>query len=117
MLGADKGGLGKNKSLAIMEEYLSNLEIDIEIYEYSPKAFDDVYLELRNWLLSEDIARLSQITKIRTNYLEKVIQAMSEGEIHQVNQLVKVKGVGVSTIEKLFACKQGLSGNCQDPLF
>jgi len=117
LLGADKGGIDKNISLSIMKEYLSHLNIDIEIYEYDPNVFDDIYLELRDWILSQDISELSNYSEIKVNYLEKIINAMQQNNIYQVNQLANVKGIGIATIEKLFALKNNKTKPIQVTLF
>ena len=45
---------------------------------------------------------MSDITKIRRNYIEKAIEAIKSGKIKQLNQLGSVEGIGIKTLEKLF---------------
>jgi len=103
MLGADKGGIPEADSLHIMQTKLEGLPIDIEIYKYDPKAKDDLYDETKSWLLSHSIEEISEMSKLRKNYVAKVVEAMQEDNIMQLNQLAKVNGVGIKTLEKVFA--------------
>ncbi len=102
MLGADKGGIPQEESLSIIKRYLEPLDIEAEVYRYSPSAKDDLYQATKTWLLSQDIEYISQSTKLRKDYVEKVLNAMQSQDIHQLNQLGKIKGIGIKTLEKLF---------------
>ena len=106
MLGADKGGMKMETSLNLMKQYLDPLPIDIELYQYDDLASDDLYDKLSNFLLSNDIADLCEITKIKKNYVEKAIEAVKTNKIKQLNQLGKVEGIGIKTLEKLFIAAQ-----------
>ena len=106
MLGTDKGGMEIETSLNLMKKYLDPLPIEIEIYQYDPLASDDLYDKLSDFLQSNDIDYLSDITKIRKNYVEKAIEAVKTNKIKQLNQLGKVEGIGIKTLEKLFIAAQ-----------
>lgn len=106
LLGADKGRLNKDESLRIMKSYLSNLSISIEIYQYDPHAQDDLYRHIHDWLLRQDIENISSLTQLRKDNILKVLDAMKRSEIVQLNQLGQVKGLGVKTLEKIFAAAQ-----------
>lgn len=106
LLGADKGGLAQEESLSIIRKYLEPLDIDIEIYRYSATANDDLYNKTKIWLLSQDIEYISQSTKLRKDYVVKVLNAMQTPEIHQLNQLGKINGIGIKTLEKVFQFAQ-----------
>jgi len=106
LLGADKGGLNPDVSLEIMKSYLHPIAIDIEIYQYDPKSHDDLYCQIRDWLLRQDLDQISSITRIRKDYVLRVMDAMKSPYIMQLNQLGRVKGIGVKTLEKLFATAQ-----------
>lgn len=107
LLGADRGGLDPDESLIIMKSYLDQLTIEIEIYRYDPKASDDLYIKLRTWMLNNDIEEISRLTKLRNDYVIKVVESMNRPDILQLNQLGRIKGIGIKTIEKLFrtACE------------
>lgn len=111
LLGADKGGIPLEESRRIMEDYLHKAHINIEIYQYDAKAKDDLYEKTKDWLLLQNIDQISATTKLRKDYIKKVIEAMqsSNGDIVQLNQLARVKGIGIKTLEKIFNLAQSSS--------
>jgi len=102
LLGADKGGIPQEESLKIMTTYLDKADLDIEIYRYDAGATDDLYEKTKEWLISQDIDRISKDTKLRKDYVEKVINSMQLPDVVQLNQLARVKGIGIKTLEKIF---------------
>lgn len=102
LLGADKGGICANESIAIMQSYLDKVDIDIEIYKYDPNAKDDLYDNIKKIVLSKDVDEISKATKIGKSYVVKVVDAMQRSDISQLNQLARVKGIGIKTLAKLF---------------
>jgi len=117
LLGADKGGIPKDISLSIMMEYLSDLPIDIEIYEYDSKIADQFYIELQNWLINADLEILSQNSGIREKYLNTIKQSMEQGEVHQVSQILNIKGIGLTTLERLLNYRETETNLSQTSLF
>ena len=117
LLGADKGGLPKEVSLSIMKEFLSNLPIDIEIYEYDPKIADPFYTELQNWLINADLETLSQNSGIREKYLNTIKQSMEQGEVNQVSQILNIKGIGLATLQRLLNYRETETNLPQTSLF
>jgi O-acetyl-ADP-ribose deacetylase (regulator of RNase III) len=103
LLGAQNGGLDKKISLSLMKSYLKDLDIDIEIYEYDPFVYDELYLKLREYISGVSPKILSEVSGLKLNQAEKVIKALEVEDIFQINQLLKVKGLGVPSIEKLYA--------------
>ncbi|MEK5753149.1 macro domain-containing protein [Acinetobacter variabilis] len=109
LLGASHGGFTPEKSLEIMKYHLGEIDLDIEIYNYDPKANDDLYDEVKSFLLSHesDIDQLSKETKIQKQYLETLLEGIKfNSSICQVNQLISLKGIGPVTLEKIFAYKK-----------
>ncbi len=102
LLGTDKGGIPQEESLSIMKSYLDNIDLDIEIYRYDKKAKDDLYDKTKTLILSQDILQISNATKLRKDYVEKVIEGMKRPDIFQLNQLARIKGIGIKTLEKVF---------------
>lgn len=102
LLGADKGKIDSETSLSIINFYLKNIDIETEIYIYNPSAEDDLYGEFKKFLASQSIKILSESINIKTHYLEKIISSIERDEVKQINQLLKTKGVGVKTLEKIF---------------
>jgi O-acetyl-ADP-ribose deacetylase (regulator of RNase III) len=103
LLGADKGGIDPGESLSIMKSYLYPLTIDIEVYRYDDQAPDDLYSKFRDWLLCQDVSTISNVTRLKKTYVRKLIEAIKRPEIVQLNQLGRVKGIGIRTLEKVFA--------------
>jgi O-acetyl-ADP-ribose deacetylase (regulator of RNase III) len=106
LLGADKGGIHHEESLEIMLEYLENVPIDIEIYRYDKMAKDDLYDKTKDWLLSQDLEHVASLSKLRKNYILKVIEAMHSPNVVQLNQLALIDGIGIKTLEKIFILAQ-----------
>lgn len=103
LLGADKGGLDKEVSIGIMRRHLEGLEdLEVEIYEYSRKAHDDLYLELQKVLLNTPIGELVRQTGVSKGRLETIRAAMETGNVYQISQLGLLRGIGPDTLEKLF---------------
>lgn len=102
LLGADKGGIPQEESLNIMKSYLDKIDLDIEIYKYDPRAKDDLYDITKNRILSQDLIKIADATKLRKDYVEKIVSALGHPEIVQLNQLARVKGIGIKTLEKIF---------------
>ena len=99
----DKGGIPQEDSLSIMRSYLDNIDIEVEIYRYDPKAKDDLFDKTKNFILSQDLLQISKETKLRKDYVEKVITGMKRPDIYQLNQLARIEGIGIKTLEKVFS--------------
>lgn len=106
LLGADKGGIPQDISLSIMKGYLENLDIAVEIYKYFPGTEDDLYKKTKSWLLSQEVDYISKSTGLRKDYVIKVLDAMQSSDIYQLNQIGRVQGVGIKTLEKIFSFAQ-----------
>ena len=119
LLGSDKGGIPQEESLKIMTSYLDKVDVNvnIEIYRYSATAEDDLYRRTKEWLLLQDIDSISRSTKLRKDYVVMVIDAMQSSDIFQLNQLAKVKGIGIKTLEKLFNLAQATLNCDTSPKF
>lgn len=102
LLGADRGGIDRSVSESIMLEHLEGLPIAIEIYRYDPSASDDAYEGFKTWLTSNDFDHVSTSAGIRKPQLRALVEAVSDPNICQLNQLLGCKGVGLSTLEKVF---------------
>lgn len=102
LLGADKGGIPHQQSLSVMIDYLEKLDLDVEVYKYDPRAKDDLFDKTKEWLLSQDVNAISREAKLRKDYVVKVIDAMDSPNIMQLNQLARVNGIGIKTLEKIF---------------
>lgn len=102
LLGSDKGGIPQEESLNIMAGYLKDLDLDVEIYRYDPSAKDDLYEKTKKWLLAQNPEGITEATKLRSDYVAKVLDALQSPKIVQLNQLARVPGIGIKTLEKIF---------------
>lgn len=102
-LGAQHGGFDTSTSIDLMKSYLSECTIPVEIYRYSPMASDDLYSEFKFSFMNTSSAQLKKQSSLKSNHIKLILSAMENPEIHQLNQLAKVDGIGVKTLEKAFA--------------
>jgi len=102
LLGADKGGLSQDKSFAIMEKYLSQCDIDVEIWYFDPLAKDDLFEKFVSIVNALELSSLKEATSIRLDILKKIIEATKREDINSMSALLRVKGVGDKSLEKLF---------------
>jgi len=102
LLGADKGGLEKENVLKIMEFYLSQCDIDIEIWEFDPKAEDDLYKQFKSIFNKLDDNTIKNDSKVRIDLIKKVRIVLNTDEVNSFTGLLGIKGIGDSTLEKLF---------------
>lgn len=102
LLGADRGGIDRSVSESILREYLDGLPIPVEIYRYDSGAADDAYDAFKTWLLSTELDQACAAAGIAKPQLTALIEGVSNPNIRQLNQLLSCKGVGVTTMEKVF---------------
>ena len=102
ILGADKGGLNPKKSLEIMRSYLGNLDIDVEIWHFNPTAKDDLYEKFKTLFLKLDEQKIKVDSAIRIDKVRLVKKSLQDENINSLSSLLRVKGIGESTLEKLF---------------
>ena len=85
-----------------MEKYLSQCDIPIEIYEFDPYAEDDL-IHLTQDLFSRGKAKdIAKSTDISVTVVNKIQKALEKNNINSLSQLAKVKGIGETTLEKLY---------------
>lgn len=112
LLGAQHGGLDQNKSLELMESYLHKCTVPVEIYRYDPMAQDDLYDNFRSFLLNMSPEQIKKEVGVRSDIAIKILDALKDESICQLNKLATVDGIGHKTIEKAFSfVRTRLSGN------
>ena len=102
ILGAQNGGLSVEESLEIMTSYLSQCDIEIEIWHFDPTAKDDVYEDFKSIFNEIDDETIKQESKIRIDIVKKTREALRNPTINSISGLLRVKGIGDATLEKLF---------------
>ena len=103
ILGAQNGGLESARSIEIMESYLRNCSIRVEIYQYDSMAFDDLFGKFKERMLTLGLDDLKSVTGLRSDYIERIREALHNPNMRQLNQLARVNGIGDKTLEKAFA--------------
>lgn len=103
LLGTARGGIDVSISKELMIKYLDKLDIYIEIYDYDPSAPDELYNSFVTFISTQSINEVVGKTNLRKDYVLKLIEATKRDDIHQINQLARVKGIGLKTIEKIFS--------------
>jgi len=102
LLGADRGGIDKNRSISIMKKYLVKCDIDVEIWHFDPSAKDDLYEDFKSILQKIDDETIKHESKIRVDIVKKIRQAISDPSINSISGLLRIKGIGHASLEKLF---------------
>ena len=81
-----------------MYDYLHNIDIEVEIYEFDPEADDDLYLNIRE-LMKEFTKDFKKAIKYRKKTSENILENLDVG-IRSMKDFEFVKGVGERSIEK-----------------
>lgn len=102
LLGASKGGLSEDTSIRIMKKYLENLEIPVEIWKFDSNAKDDMFEEFKDKFLNLDVLVIKEQSKLRVDLIRKIKSALHRDDIRSMTGLLRVKGIGESSLEKSF---------------
>jgi hypothetical protein len=103
VLGAQNGGLEAARSVEIMESYLRDCPIRVEIFQYDPMAKDDLFDKFKERMLTLGLEDLKSATGLRSDYIERIRDVLQNPKMRQLNQLAKANGIGDKTLEKAFA--------------
>ncbi len=102
LLGTHNGGLDTNEVKKLMNDYLRECDIDIEIYDYDPNAKDDLFASFKEKWLSMDEKTIKADTGIQPQYARKITEIIHSGEINSMISLANYNGIGEKTLEKAF---------------
>ncbi|MCT7981338.1 macro domain-containing protein [Laspinema olomoucense] len=100
LLGTQHGGIPQKKSLEIMKFYLGQCDLPIEIYIYDPGSTDDIFPDIKSRFLSLKDETIVEITGLKQPYINKVKEALLNDSISSISNLLSVKGIGITTVEK-----------------
>ncbi|MGL4504005.1 MAG: macro domain-containing protein [Planktothrix sp.] len=100
LLGTQHGGIPQEKSLEIMKFYLGQCDLPIEIYIYDPGSTDDIFPDIKSRFLSLKDETIVEITGLKQPYINKVKEALLNDSISSISNLLSVKGIGITTVEK-----------------
>lgn len=102
LLGASHGGIPKEVSIEIMTKYLEKCQIPIEIYDYDPLAYDDLFIKFKNLWNTIPERELALESGLRIDFVCRVKEATQKNDIRSISRLLSVKGIGEITLEKAF---------------
>jgi O-acetyl-ADP-ribose deacetylase (regulator of RNase III) len=102
LLGTQHGGIPQEESLEIMKSYLERCELPIQIYIYDPGSPDDIFYDIKYRFLSVEDETIAEITGLKQSYINKVKEAMLDDSISSVSKLLSTKGIGITTVEKIY---------------
>lgn len=102
LLGAQKGGINPQESLSIMTSYLKDCDINVEIWHFDPTAEDDLYQEFKSIFTELDDQTIKNESKIRIDIVKKIRSGLDNPNINSLSGLLTVKGVGDTSLEKIF---------------
>lgn len=103
LLGANNGGLDKNKVMEIMIHYLSQCDIPVEIYQYDPSAPDDLFEGFKDkWNSIPNEVKEKQIGIRTQKQIDTIDKAVNEDHVKSMIALIEYKGIGLVTMQKCF---------------
>ena len=102
LLGTHNGGLDVNEVKELMNQYLGQCDIEIEIYDYNPEAKDDLFEKFKTkWLALKD-ENIKLETGIQPQYARKISEVIKSEEVQSMISLANYNKIGDKTLEKAF---------------
>ncbi|WP_223241406.1 macro domain-containing protein [Flammeovirga sp. EKP202] len=116
LLGTHNGGLDTELVKKLMDNYLSQCNIDVEIYEFDPNVKDDLFDNFKSKWNSLDSSKIKEVTGIQPQYARKISEIIDSGEVNSIIGLANYKGIGEKTLEKAFSYVLNHKGGNQKSL-
>lgn len=102
LLGANNGGLDKDRVISIMTKYLSQCDIPIEIYIYDPQASDGLFEKFKNNWIQVSYKQKMKLLRSKKR-VETIDYAITSNATHSMISLIDYPGIGLKSLEKCFA--------------
>ena len=102
LLGAQNGGLTNEQSIEMLELYLKDVEIPIEIYQYDEHAPDNLFVIFSKTFLSQNNSDLKKLTLLREEKIKRIKDILENKNLNNMAQLTEFDGIGETTIQKCF---------------
>lgn len=103
LLGANNGGLDKDKVMEIMHNYLSKCDIPVEIYQYDPSAPDDLFETFKcKWNEIPNVDKKKQLGIRQQKQIDTIDRAVNIDNVKSMIALIEYKGIGLTTMQKCF---------------
>ena len=103
VLGGLNGGLNPDEVIAVMRDRLSMCDIPIEIYRYKADACDGLFDKFKQIFVTLTPEEIQRLTGMRRNSIQRIGEVLDRPDVCQLNQLAKIEGIGIKTLEKTFA--------------
>lgn len=101
LLGANNGGLDKDVVMDIMISYLTRCDIPVEIYQYDPKAPDDLFENFKSNWKRIPYEQKKKILKT-SRRIETIDTAVTSDNVHSMISLIDYPGIGIKSMESCF---------------
>lgn len=101
------GGIPIEKIKSIMRKYLEKIEdIEIEVYEFDTSSTDPLFENLKS-AIDMNINVLSEKSKIKVRYWDKIISLVKNNEVNSIFELCNYRlgekrVIGKTNIERLY---------------
>ena len=103
-LGCSHGGLGWEQDVRpIMFRALEPLEhVRVDIYSFDPSATDALYDSLEECLRGMSPNDVGDMCGLRPQQVNRLLESMESGQVHNMGGLARSKGVGEATLAKVY---------------
>lgn len=102
LLGANNGGLDKDKIMETMLHYLSKCDIPIEIYQYDSMAPDDLFETFKNKWNEISTIDKKQLGIRQQKQIDAIEKAVNVDNVKSMIALINYPGIGIKTMERCF---------------
>ena len=103
LLGANNGGLDKDKVMSIMISYLSQCDIPVEIYQYDPLAADDLFESFKaKWNEIPNADKKKRLGIRQQKQIDTIDKAVNIDNVKSMIALIEYPGIGLATMQKCF---------------
>ena len=102
LLGANNGGLDKDKIMETMHHYLSKCDIPVEIYQYDSMAPDDLFETFKNKWNEISTIDKKQLGIRQQKQIDAIEKAVNVDNVKSMIALINYPGIGIRTMERCF---------------
>ena len=103
LLGTNNGGLDKDVVMDIMNKYLSQCDIPVEIYIYDPLSPDDLFETFKSkWNDIPYTEKKERLVRRQKKQVDIIDKAVNIDHVKSMISLIEYKGIGLSTMQKCF---------------
>ena len=115
-LGTDQGGLNFKEVVSLIKDCLGSEEISIEIYEYTSDSKDRLFEKLSGKMAKWTLQDFKNEGISKKNATE-IMEGLKSGKINSFTKISAIKGVGESTLTRLYSLSKQKNNISQKNLF